>query len=51
MPVTQALSMPLAERKRRWEILNHGVVTEDVTAWRKAFVAALEATRSLASAS
>jgi len=40
----RALAMPLAERKRRWEILQHGVVTEDVTAWRRAFVKALEAT-------
>ena len=41
----RALTMPLAERKQRWETLNHGVRTEDVTAWRKSFVAALEATR------
>ncbi|MBV9511343.1 MAG: trehalose-6-phosphate synthase, partial [Caulobacteraceae bacterium] len=47
----QALSMPLAERKRRWETLNHGVATQDVTAWRKAFVSALEASRTWASAS
>ncbi len=42
----QALSMSLPERKRRWEALNHGVRTEDVTAWRNAFVSALEATRA-----
>jgi trehalose 6-phosphate synthase len=41
----RALTMPLGERKRRWETLYHGVVTEDVTAWRKAFVAALEGAR------
>jgi trehalose 6-phosphate synthase len=41
----QALAMPLAERRRRWQSLYHGVSTEDVTAWRKAFVNALEATR------
>jgi trehalose 6-phosphate synthase len=40
----RALTMPLAERKRRWEALNHGVITEDVTAWRRSFVKALEAT-------
>ena len=39
----RALTMPLEERKRRWEALYHGVRTEDVTAWRKAFVSALEA--------
>ena len=44
--LNRALVMPLAERKRRWETLFHGVVTEDVTAWRKAFVSALEATRT-----
>jgi len=41
----RALNMPLAERKRRWEILNHSVVKDDVTTWRRAFVATLEATR------
>jgi len=42
----RALTMPLAERRRRWETLYHGVVTEDVTAWRKAFVKALEGARA-----
>jgi trehalose 6-phosphate synthase len=43
----RALSMSLAERQSRWRTLYEGVVREDVTAWRKAFVAALEATREL----
>jgi len=42
----QALSMDLAERVRRWEALNHGVMTEDVSAWRDSFVAALTAARA-----
>ena len=41
----RALDMPLAERKRRWEGLIHGVVKDDVTTWRRSFVQALEATR------
>ncbi len=41
----QALTMDLPERVRRWESLNHGVVTDDVSAWRDDFVAALKATR------
>jgi trehalose 6-phosphate synthase len=41
----RALDMPLAERKRRWEALIGGVVKNDVTAWRRSFVSALEATR------
>ena len=41
----RALSMDRAERKRRWEILQHGVATDDVAAWRDAFVQALEAVR------
>jgi trehalose 6-phosphate synthase len=38
----QALDMPKAERVRRWKALNEVVKREDVVAWRKAFVQALE---------
>ena len=38
----QALNMPKAERVRRWQALNEVVKKEDVVAWRKAFVTALE---------
>ena len=41
----RALSMDKAERIRRWQTLHHGVVTEDVSAWRDSFVNALQATR------
>jgi trehalose 6-phosphate synthase len=37
----QALAMDKAERIRRWRALNDNVQTEDVTAWRDAFVDAL----------
>jgi len=40
--IKRGLTMPLAERKRRWEILMHGVTANDVTAWRDAYVQALE---------
>ena len=39
----QALKMERPERRRRHEALLHSVMTEDVTAWRDAFVAALRA--------
>lgn len=39
----QALEMPREERVRRWQALNESVKRDDVLAWRKAFVAALEA--------
>jgi trehalose 6-phosphate synthase len=41
----QALNMPKRERIRRWQALNEVVKREDVVAWRKAFVAALENAR------
>ena len=41
----QALSMPLPERRRRWEALMAGVVQSDVRAWRDDFLAALRASR------
>ncbi|HEX6376507.1 MAG TPA: alpha,alpha-trehalose-phosphate synthase (UDP-forming) [Allosphingosinicella sp.] len=39
----QALDMPKAERVRRWRAMNESVRREDVLAWRRAFVSALEA--------
>jgi trehalose 6-phosphate synthase len=42
----RALAMGIEERIRRWQALFHGVITEDVTAWRDSFVNALETTRS-----
>ncbi|HEX4736117.1 MAG TPA: alpha,alpha-trehalose-phosphate synthase (UDP-forming) [Allosphingosinicella sp.] len=41
----QALNMPKSERIRRWRALNEVVKREDVVAWRKAFVTALENAR------
>ncbi|WP_140985702.1 alpha,alpha-trehalose-phosphate synthase (UDP-forming) [Asticcacaulis tiandongensis] len=41
--IHEALSMPLAERKRRYEALMHGVMTDDVVSWREAFVRDLKA--------
>src|SRR5690606_32565227 len=38
----RALEMPLAERKERWEAMMRCVVENNVTAWREAFVDALE---------
>jgi len=35
--------MDKSQRIRRWETLAEGVAREDVTAWRRSFVAALEA--------
>lgn len=40
----RGLMMPLAERKRRWEALMHGVEKDDVASWRDAFVSALQTT-------
>src|SRR4051794_18458667 len=39
--IQQALTMPRAERVRRWERLIDGVRKNDVTAWRDRFVQAL----------
>lgn len=41
--IRQALTMEKAERKRRWETLNHDVLAHDVTRWRTDFVTALKA--------
>jgi trehalose 6-phosphate synthase len=43
--IRQALEMPLDERIRRWSAMNESVRQEDVVAWRKAFVGALERSR------
>ena len=40
-----ALTMPLAERIRRWERLYEGVCATDVNVWRDSFVAALATAR------
>ncbi len=40
--IRKALDMPHAERVRRWEALIDNVRSEDVFAWRHAFVAALQ---------
>ncbi len=39
--IQRALTMGYAERRRRWEKLMDTVVTEDIVAWREAFVDAL----------
>jgi trehalose 6-phosphate synthase len=43
--VKRALSMPLVERRRRWQSMIDNVRTEDVIAWRESFVAALREVR------
>jgi trehalose 6-phosphate synthase len=40
--IKQGLSMPLKERHRRWDALMGNVQRDDVTAWRQAFVSALQ---------
>ncbi|MDO8294906.1 MAG: alpha,alpha-trehalose-phosphate synthase (UDP-forming) [Caulobacter sp.] len=40
--IQQALSMPLEERRRRWERLMAGVETDDTAAWRESFIEALK---------
>jgi trehalose 6-phosphate synthase len=40
--IAQALAMPLAERKRRWQSMFENVRDEDVIWWRHAFVDALK---------
>jgi trehalose 6-phosphate synthase len=42
--IHNALQMPLEERIRRWEAMNASVRDQDVVAWRRAFVSALEGT-------
>ncbi len=41
--VLKALTMPLAERRRKWETLMQVVRDTDVSHWRDAFVSALKA--------
>ena len=40
--IHRALKMPKEERISRWQSMNESVENEDVVAWRKAFVGALE---------
>ncbi|HRD27127.1 MAG TPA: alpha,alpha-trehalose-phosphate synthase (UDP-forming) [Caulobacter sp.] len=40
--IQQALTMPIEERRRRWESLMLGVETDDTDAWREAFIKALK---------
>jgi len=40
--IHQAIQMPLAERTERWEALMAGMAREDLTSWRKRFLADLE---------
>ncbi len=42
--IRTALDMPLAERRRRWEVLMQTVTTDHVGRWREAFVEALRST-------
>ncbi|MFC4350691.1 alpha,alpha-trehalose-phosphate synthase (UDP-forming) [Fodinicurvata halophila] len=42
--VQRALSMSLEERKERWSALMDTIRQQDITAWRRSFIAALEAT-------
>ncbi len=42
--IHRALSMPLEERRSRWEALQASVETEDIGWWRRRFLDALEAT-------
>jgi trehalose 6-phosphate synthase len=46
--IKSGLAMDPKERKRRWESLMHGVVTQDVGAWRDSFVEALRSATTLA---
>ncbi|HYE43963.1 MAG TPA: alpha,alpha-trehalose-phosphate synthase (UDP-forming) [Caulobacteraceae bacterium] len=43
--IRQALAMPLKERQERWRALMDGVQTQNVSAWRDAFVCALKGGR------
>ena len=40
--IHEGLEMSLAERRRRWETLVHGVLHDDIAKWRTDFVTALE---------
>jgi len=40
--IQQALTMPVGERRRRWEKLMLGVETDDTDAWRESFIEALK---------
>ncbi|ANB18950.1 alpha,alpha-trehalose-phosphate synthase (UDP-forming) [Dokdonella koreensis] len=41
--IEQALAMPLAERRARWQTMFDWLRTHDIAAWRDAFLAALDA--------
>ncbi|HEX6103691.1 MAG TPA: alpha,alpha-trehalose-phosphate synthase (UDP-forming) [Alphaproteobacteria bacterium] len=41
--IEQALSMPLEERKERWEAMMDQLRRQDITAWRESFVATIDA--------
>ena len=41
--IEQALSMPLEERKERWEAMMDQLRRQDITAWRESFVATVAA--------
>ena len=41
--IARAIDMPRSERIQRWEALADGVMREDATWWRDAFVQALQA--------
>lgn len=40
--LARALSMPLSERRERWESLHRGLVRQSLDGWRRDFVAALD---------
>ena len=46
--IHHALSMPLEERRERWQALEAGVRSFDIAWWRGEFLAALDATRDAA---
>jgi len=43
--IEQALAMPLAERRERWQAMFDHLSRHDIAAWRDAFLAALEQSR------
>ena len=43
--IYRALSMPVEERRERWQALNHAVREQDIVWWRRSFLEALDASR------
>ena len=43
--IFRALSMPLEERRERWQQLDAAVREHDIAWWRRRFLAALDASR------